>query len=361
MKMERVNESVLAQIKKLGAFDITACYSCGTCSAICPLATGTASFPRRMIRYALLGLEKRILAAPEPWLCYYCGECSQTCPRQADPSGLMMALRRWVTRKYSLGRIADAFYSAFASGIAWLVLSSLAIAAIVLYRNPGMNRAKVDFLSFISLKHFHIAGYFIVGFIALAVISQLFILYRSLRSGVTSTAFSVKNLKASTWKTLKESVWQKRFADCEEGRLRRLAHMAVSWGFMGMFTATLIIAAVDFQWLPLPRWVSFLVGSLSGGIATLGLAYFFYLRLSRKSTYGKYSHQTDWVFLILLALAVISGFVMAVLRLLNLPLMAYFVFAVHLVIVFNVMISFPFTKFAHVIYRPVALWLTGWK
>jgi ferredoxin/nitrate reductase gamma subunit len=361
MKMERVNENVLTQIKKLGAFDITLCYSCGTCSAVCPLSEGTVSFPRRMIRYSLLGLEKRIQAAPEPWLCYYCGECSQTCPRQAEPAALMMALRRWVTRKYSFGRIADAFYSAFASGLAWLILSSLAIAAIVLYRNPAMNRAKVDFLSFISLGHFHSAGLIIVTFIALAVAAQLFILYRSLRSGIYSAAFSVKNLKGSTWTTIKESVWQKRFADCQEGRLRRLAHMAVSWGFMGMFAATLIILAVDFQWLPLPRWVSFLVGSLSGAVTLAGLAYYLYLRFSRKTTYGQHSHHTDWVFLILLTLAVVSGFVMTVLRLINLPLTAYFAFAVHLVIVFNVMISFPFTKFAHVIYRPVALWLAGWK
>ena len=224
-----------------------------------------------------------------------------------------------------------------------------------------MNRVKVDFLSFISLEHFHNAGWFIAGFIALAVLSQLIILYRSLRNGAHGASVSIKNFKHSTWKTVKESVWQKRFADCQEGRLRRLAHMAVSWGFMGMFAATLIIGAVDFQWLPLPRWVSFLVGSVSGGVAILGLAYYFYLRFSRKTTYGKYSHHSDWVFLILLALAVISGFVMVVLRLLNLPLTAYWAFAAHLVIVFNVMISFPFTKFAHVIYRPVALWLAGWK
>jgi quinone-modifying oxidoreductase subunit QmoC len=130
---------------------------------------------------------------------------------------------------------------------------------------------------------------------------------------------------------------------------------------MGMFAATLIIAAVDFGWLPLPRWVSFLVGSVSGVLTILGLAYYFYLRFSRKSTYGKYSHHTDWVFLALLALAVSSGFVMAALRLLNLPLAAYWAFAIHLVIVFDVMISFPFTKFAHVIYRPIALWIAGWK
>ena len=56
--MEQVNENVLAEIKKLGAFDLEACYSCGTCSAVCPLSAAAVSFPRRMFRYALLGLEK---------------------------------------------------------------------------------------------------------------------------------------------------------------------------------------------------------------------------------------------------------------------------------------------------------------
>ena len=97
--MEKVNDNVLAEIKKLGAFDLEACYSCGTCSAVCPLSKEAVSFPRRLLRYAQLGLEKRILAAPEPWLCYYCGECSETCPRQAEPAALMMALRRFATRE----------------------------------------------------------------------------------------------------------------------------------------------------------------------------------------------------------------------------------------------------------------------
>jgi heterodisulfide reductase subunit C len=55
--MEQVNENVLAEIKKLGAFDLEACYSCGTCSGICPLSKEAVSFPRRLLRYAQLGLE----------------------------------------------------------------------------------------------------------------------------------------------------------------------------------------------------------------------------------------------------------------------------------------------------------------
>ena len=376
--MEKVNDKVLAEIKKLGAFDLEACYSCGICSAVCPLSAAAVSFPRRMIRYALLGLEKRILAAPEPWLCYYCGECSDTCPRQAEPAALMMALRRFATRKYSLGRVADAIYSSLASVFTWVLLSAAALFAIFLAWNPKMNLEKVDFLSFISLAHIHDAGLVLVGFIVFAAVIQIWILYRNLRSGLPVrrdrdvgtgavppagvVALSAKKAGVvSAWKALSESVVQNRFGECADGLLRRLAHMAVSWGFMGMFLATLIILGIDYHWLPLPRWVSLAIGSVSGVACSLGLGYYLYLRLKGKTAVGKYSHPSDWAFLLLLALSVLSGYVMLFFRFTNMPMAAYWTFAFHLVVVFDLLVTFPFSKFAHVIYRPVVLWLAGLK
>ncbi len=359
--MEQVNENVLAEIKKLGAFDLEACYSCGTCSAVCPLSKDAVSFPRRMIRYAQLGLEKRILAAPEPWLCYYCGECSDTCPRQAEPAALMMALRRFATRRYSLGRVADAIYSSLASVFTWLLLSAAALAAILLAREPDMNLDKVDFLSFISLDNIHDAGIALTAFIVLAAAVQLWILYRNLRRGPGSAVLSVKNAVPAAGKALGEAVMQKRFGECADDKLRRLAHMGVSWGFMGMFLATLIILGVDYHVLPLPRWVSLVVGAVSGVACSLGLGYYFYLRLWKKTAVGKYSHPSDWAFLLLLALSVLSGYVMLFFRFMNMPMAAYWTFAFHLVVVFDLLVTFPFSKFAHVIYRPVALWIAGIK
>lgn len=358
--METVNASVLAEIRKLGAFDLQACYSCGTCSAVCPLSKEAASFPRRMIRYALLGLEKRILAAPEPWLCYYCGECSETCPRQAEPAALMMALRRFATRRHSLGRAADALYSSLASVFTWLLLSAAALALVLLGINPGMNRREFDFQSFIPLDPIHWAGIVLVAFIVLVAAIQVWILYRNLR-GPGGGAFRAGQAGISAWKALRESVVQKRFGECENGRPRRLAHLAVSWGFMGMFLATVIIGAVDFNWLHWPRWVSLAVGSVSGVVCSLGLGYYIYLRLARKTAVGKYSHPSDWAFLLLLALSVLSGFAIVAFRFLGLPMAAYAAAVFHLVAVFDLLVTFPFSKFAHVVYRPVALWLAGLK
>ncbi len=359
--MKRVDPELIEEIKRLGAFDVEACYSCGNCSAMCPLCDGEVSFPRKMIRYSMLGLGDRLISSAEPWLCYYCGECSDTCPREADPGALMMALRRYAIRRYSIGRIADIFYSAFSSGIAWVILSVIAIAAILLFHNPRMNMDEVEFLSFITLERIHNAGIAIVTFISAAFLSNIFIMARAIRKGLPDRDFSLSALARSSAPMLREAALQERFDTCEGNRWRRFAHIAISWGFMGMFLATLVVMGIDYEYLPLPRWLPFTIGSVSGVVTLAGAAYYIYLRLSKKTPYGKYSHGSDWSFLLLLVLSVITGYVMVAFRLAGLPTAAYVSFALHLVVVFNFLVSLPFTKFAHVVYRPLALWLAGKK
>ena len=75
----RVDPALLPQIKEYGAFDVDACFNCGNCTAVCPLSAGDAAFPRRIIRYAQVGLKEELLASKELWTCYGCGECSETC------------------------------------------------------------------------------------------------------------------------------------------------------------------------------------------------------------------------------------------------------------------------------------------
>ena len=117
----------------------------------------------------------------------------------------------------------------------------------------------------------------------------------------------------------------------------------------------------SFKWIPLPRWVSLVLGSVSGVAALGGLAYYLSIRIVRRGEYAKRSHHTDWVFLILLALSIVSGYVMLAFRFLHMPMAAYGTFAFHMVVVFDLLMSLPFTKFAHIVYRPAALWLAGVK
>ena len=84
--------TLLADIRHYGKFDTTGCYQCGSCTISCELVTDFVSFPRKMIRYALLGLRGLLVESLEPWVCHDCGDCSLICPRQAEPRISMMTL-----------------------------------------------------------------------------------------------------------------------------------------------------------------------------------------------------------------------------------------------------------------------------
>jgi len=96
--MTRVNPNFIDTIKKYIEADISACFSCGTCTAVCPLTYDT--FPRKMIRYIILGLEEELLANPkEVWMCLHCGLCTETCPRNADPGEIIHGLKKYIISK----------------------------------------------------------------------------------------------------------------------------------------------------------------------------------------------------------------------------------------------------------------------
>ena len=107
----KVDPSLMKDLKAFGLKDANKCMQCGNCTAICPLSEKDNTFPRRLIKYAQMGLADRILKSPEPWLCYYCGDCSDQCPRGADPGEFMMAMRRYLTSRYDWTGFARKFYT----------------------------------------------------------------------------------------------------------------------------------------------------------------------------------------------------------------------------------------------------------
>ena len=71
-------------------------------------------------------------------------------------------------------------------------------------------------------------------------------------------------------------------------------------------------------------------------------------KVSGKSSYS------DWFFSGLLALTAVSGFATEILRYAGIRI-AYPAYTVHLVFVYGLFAYFPFSKFAHAMYRPAAL------
>ena len=97
------------------------------------------------------------------------------------------------------------------------------------------------------------------------------------------------------------------------------------------------------------------LGIVAGLALTYGSVYFIYKRFEGKEEYASYSHLSDWTFLLLLLLVGVTGFLLDLFMFADFPLAAYVTYAVHLLAVFNLLITAPFTKFVHALYRPLAL------
>jgi ferredoxin len=359
--MLKINHEFSEKIKKYGAFDINACYNCGNCTAICPLSTEDNSFPRKMIRATILGLEDKIESSMDPWLCYYCGECSDTCPRDADPGGLMMALRRYQIRKFSLGKVADIFYNGFSSLFAWILLTLFAIGGIYVFGHyPDME--KINPLSMISLETLHDGGIIAFVFLILFAFFQIYIMMKSVKVFETKSFKFSESVKGFFNVLFKEVLVQKRFSECED-KSRYIAHLSLVLGFIGLFIATIIVMMIDLFISTQSglKIIPKVIGVISGLPAIYGSIYFLYKRGKQQDKYSEYSHHTDWIFIILIFLAILSGYALDICRW-GLFFKGYYIsFALHLVIVFELIITLPFTKFSHLMYRPIAVWLAGLK
>ena len=129
---------------------------------------------------------------------------------------------------------------------------------------------------------------------------------------------------------------------------------------MGLLIATILAFGIDFLLSPESalKIIPKIIGIASGIPLIYGTTYFLIQRLFIKDSYSKYSHQTDWIFLILMFLAGLTGFIIDILKFLDLAWIYYIGFLIHVVIALELMIIFPFTKFSHAIYRPVASWIS---
>jgi len=79
---------------KAGGENIKKCFSCGTCTAGCPVFQVEQEYnPRKIIRMILLGMREEVLKSKLIWFCSNCYTCSANCPQEVDFSNIIMVLR----------------------------------------------------------------------------------------------------------------------------------------------------------------------------------------------------------------------------------------------------------------------------
>jgi ferredoxin len=375
----RVDPLFIENLQSYGAFDITACFNCGNCSAVCPLSSNNDSFPRKMIRYSQIGAKDRLLSCKELWLCYYCGECSDTCPRQAEPGEFMASARRYAIATLDPTGLSRLLYRSKSFTAAFITILSAFFTLVFLTMNDSMPLDSLDLFRFIPFEVIHDVG---LAVIALALLSGIIgiIRMRTRLSAVLSpnraTGENGKNQKDvikrfifALKQVFSEIITEKRYRDCQENesqvpwyRNRWFIHWSIMWGFLGLAAAT----GLDYIWMifgdkipgqPDPLWwPNRILGNISGLLLVYGCALALFSRVLKDENYSSHSLLSDWLFLWLLFITGLTGFIVEItIYIPEATIWGYLVFLIHVVLGMEIVFLLPFTKFAHAMYRPLAL------
>jgi nitrate reductase gamma subunit len=108
---------------------------------------------------------------------------------------------------------------------------------------------------------------------------------------------------------------------------------------------------------PEVRWEVHAFGYLAAMGLLVGVTIALRGRLRRSAPHHAHSHPSDWVFLVVLLLVVVTGIVQHVLHRAGLPAAANLAYVVHLMAVAPFeLCQVPFGKWSHMAYRPLAIW-----
>ncbi len=377
-----VDLGLYPDIQRFGAADVSACFSCGTCTASCPLSETDATFPRRIIRYAQLGMRDALLSSKELWSCYQCGECAETCPTQADPSEFMAATRRYAIASYDRTRIARTMYTRPLLATVMAVVIAAFFALFMYSAHGPQSGESLAIFEFIPEDLIHNTGIVVMILVLLAGLAGVISMAHSIgrREGVGwSTVFGGRvalgrSARAAWAAVARESLAQRQFrTECDVDqevvpwyRRRWLVHAITVWGFLGLLAATgldygLALLGIKATGTPVPVWYPVrLLGTVAGLALIYGTTILIIDRYRAANRSVRKSTTADWLLLTLLWITGVTGFVLELaLYLPSAPAWGYWVFLLHVAVAMELVLLAPFMKLAHAVYRPVALFFVA--
>jgi len=344
-----------------GGASAAQCFQCATCSAVCELAPEDAPFPRQQMLYAQWGLADRLIADPAVWLCHQCNDCTARCPRDARPGDVLQAVRGLAVEELAfpkaLGRLVARVR------VTWPVLVGLPLLFwVVLLAATGLLGVPENLHAYEQVvPHWMLYSvYFpVAGFVTLVSWIGGRRLWKALGQGAPRSGSFLAQLVPVGM----EIATHKRFGRCGSAHYRRLGHLALFWGFVGAaVTSGLLILAIYVQGdkLPLPLGHPYkILGNISAILLLLGAAILMANRLGAAPRSGA-STAFDTFFTWIVAAVILTGVAIEGARLLipsglMAPGLAVALYIVHLSVVMTLFLTFPYSKFAHLLYRTLAM------
>ena len=267
-----------------------------------------------------MGLKDKFNSNIDPWLCYYCGDCSETCPRDANPGEMMMSARRYLTSVYDWTGLSGLFFKSVPALIIAFVLVAVSII--------GVGYAKQFNLESIMEFGHVFEKMLIFSVVVLILIPNIFHMFT-----------------------------QKKSLKCEKNTFRWFEHLLVVFGYI-----LLLITTVFLNWFSTENTYIIWFGYIVGGLVFIITFDFILERVKKKKELSKFSHPSDWLFVIWLFLMGFTAFIVRILIDTDLISNNLWLYIVHLIVIaqWGILIV-PFGKWTHFLYRSFAVYFANIK
>jgi quinone-modifying oxidoreductase subunit QmoC len=348
----------IEEVMRSGGAGLKKCYQCATCSVVCELSPDDAPFPRRQIAAAQWGLKEKVLGDPALWLCHNCGDCSVRCPRDARPAETIGALRQAAIRHFAVPRFMADLVANPKALVLLLLAPVLLFAAIALWA-PKSETDPLKFASMFPIGVLEPLFFIVSGLVLLAFAVGVARFVRALRASGARAPILTGLVPA-----VMEIAAHSRFSKCVSHGNRRLAHLLVLWGFAGLaFMGTVVGIGSMLGLMETPIALANPLKIFANIAAAVALVGCVMLLVQRAADPAERAASTyfDWFFLLTLTGVVATGITSELLRLVEAANVMYAVYFVHLVLILTLFLYAPYSKFAHFVYRTVAMAATGRK
>jgi quinone-modifying oxidoreductase subunit QmoC len=364
------------ELQAVGGDTLKKCYQCATCSVVCPLSPADNPYPRKEMIWAQWGLKDKLVNDIDIWLCHNCGTCSDYCPRGAKPGDLLAALRNMAYKNL----VGPQFMGTWMSSAKYLPILIAIPAALLLFVWYLVNGLTIPEGEIVYGKIFP-GDYTIdpIYTLTAAFVGVTFLI------GVTNMIKSLQyqkwtyyigpHEKPSWWQCIKDVVvdqifTHKKWKECgyedDSDKQKYFGHLLLFWSFVALAIVTGTVAfghwggkVIEWiQWmghtpLHLANPIKILANLGAIGLVT-GLALLTHRRMNQNPDKSRSSYY-DWYLLLVIWAVAITGILAEVIRLMNLPGIAYPIYYIHLVVVWMLFAYLPWSKLGHLVYRTAAL------
>jgi len=279
----------------------------------------------------------------------------------------MMSLRRYLTSLYDWTGLSKKFYTSKVWEMAFIIFFAIMVVLAFLFLLPPLDTTLtadggVKVNSFAPIKTIEYFDWAMALAVAGLLISNIFRMYYKIIWKGTKARISLFDHIREFWQLIWSFSVQPKFSKCDDK-----SYWLYHWLLMSGYTIMFIVIVLFLPWFQTEEiYEPWHLQRLLGYYATIGLLVGLTAaiigRFKKKEIKFKYSHVSDWLFLVMLMLTAITGILIHIFRINGMPWATYVSYILHMaVLVPMILIEVPFSKWSHLAYRPFAVYFARLK